>query len=247
MAGSFRTGVPTGAPAIGLANVVVPSTHQYQRFKNYQLPNVQTSLYSLQIRSPSSPYSLLFSYTFPISPESLRKEYTSLTNFYDVAGDASNAGVQRIIDVYGQTPPSFVLEGTTGWQLHSTDGYQFTGLGSIAQIESLLVQYANLNQQQLANGDPNPYQLWLFDFFRGEFWQIYPIGQQGLRQSSSRPLYVNYSFRFVAVRRLDTAEPALPDAIAIALQTTSAQGASALQAFLNNAITNYSSVTAIAQ
>src|SRR5579859_2208998 len=129
MANSFFQN-PGGVPGLGFTTQVVSGTVR-QQFKTYPAPNLGQALYMLQIRSPQPASTVNTSYIFPLSPSSVRKDVTSLTTYYDVAGDSTNQGVQRIIDFYGVTPAMFVLEGTTGWKWHSTDGYQYTGLQSI--------------------------------------------------------------------------------------------------------------------
>lgn len=241
---NFLTGVPAGAPAIGTADRIVDNTgRRGQQFRTYQVPNFQLALYSLQIRQPTGSNGLVDSYVFPLSPESLRKEFTDLTSFYDVQGGQANLGVQRIFDVYGQTPVVYTIEGTTGWTLHSTDGYKYTGLQSIARIEGLLSTYAQLNQAQIDNSDPNLYQLWFLDFFRNDYWQVFPVGQQGLRQSVSRPLYVSYMFRLAALRKLDGIEAQLPDALAAQLSQSTTQGAAAFQTAVQALFPAYSPAT----
>lgn len=225
---------------------LVPTTRRAQQFRNQQVPNFNLALYELQIRDGVS-HTKQDSYIFPLSPESIRKEYAGLTNFYDVQGDKTNNGVMRVIDIYGMTPPTFVIEGTTGWQLHQTDGYKFTGLQSISRIESLLSNFVQLNQGQIAAGDRHMYELWFFDFFRNEYWVVVPIGQQGLRQNAARPLYVNYSFRLIASRRLDSAQSSLPDNLANTLAASSASSSTTFQNFADSFTTLYSDVTAPAK
>lgn len=243
----FKTGVPAGAQ-IGLADITttVPA-RRGQQFRNYQVPNLQLALYQLQIRGPGSDNSLKDSYTFPLSPESVRKEFDALANYYDVQGDAANNGVQRIFDIYGHTPATFIIEGTTGWQLHGTDGYKYTGLQSISRIESLLSTYAQLNQIQISNGNSNMYQLWFFDFFRNEYWQVVPIGKQGIRQSVSRPQLVNYVFNLVGARRLDAADAQAADTLAQLLSSSNTEAARVLENAATQLLGRYTTATPVAK
>ncbi len=190
---NFGTGVNAGQfPLVG-------SGGQGQSFQTIPLSNQNLVLYQLSIRDFNPPYSAQYGYTFPLSPTSVTKEFTALTNIYDVADlVAENGGVQRIVDPYGSTLPSFSLEGTTGWQFHGTDGFAFSGLQSIAAVQSLLTQYAQLNRaQQLANKPLYPLEY--YDFFSSEFWQVVPIGPQTVRQTSVRPLLFEYAFKLAAV------------------------------------------------
>jgi hypothetical protein len=173
-------------------------------FRTIPVINTQLTLYSLAIRD--SGFGLTSGYTFPISPANIRKETTALTNFYDVMGPPELLGVQRIIDVYGTTPVMYTIEGTTGWKLHNTDGFALTGLDSIRAIESLLEQFAFLNQSIIADQQGQDlFTLEFYDYFRNDYWQVVPYGQQMIRQSRNRPLFVDYLFRLIGVQDLSSA------------------------------------------
>jgi hypothetical protein len=173
-------------------------------FRTIPVINTQLTLYSLAIRD--SDFGLTSGYTFPISPANIRKETTALTNFYDVMGPPELLGVQRIIDVYGTTPVMYTIEGTTGWKLHNTDGFALTGLDSIRAIESLLEQFAFLNQSIIADQQGQDlFTLEFYDYFRNDYWQVVPYGQQMIRQSRNRPLFVDYLFRLIGVQDLSSA------------------------------------------
>jgi hypothetical protein len=219
---------------------------QGQRFKNYMVPSTGLALYMLQIRAPQPGSSVVSFYVFPLSPESVRKDMQGLTNYYDVAGDASNQGVQRIIDMYGITPVTYMIEGTTGWQLHQTDGYRYTGLQSVQALENMMAAWANYNQQQIAAGNSNLYELWFFDFFRNQYWSVVPIGPQGLRQSVQRSILVNYSFRLLGVYPLGGAIAQSADTLAQALRQSPGTSASLLTQFGTSINSTYAGVTAIA-
>lgn len=241
---SFRTNA--GGGAIGASDTLYSVTKQPQQFRTYAVPNFQLALYQLQIREGTS-HSLYDSYTFPLSPESVRKEFSGLANYYDVQGDQKNNGVLRVIDVYGIAPPTIMLEGTTGWKLHQSDAFKYTGLQSIQRIVELLSIYTNLNQGRISSGNQDLYELWFFDFFLNEYWAVVPIGPQGIRQSAARSLYVNYSFRLVVSRRLDSAELDLPDSITQLLAASSTSSAKEFQSFVSTFTTAYSGVTAPAK
>jgi hypothetical protein len=168
-------------------------------FRNIDAPITQLPLYQLSIRSPGNAYSDLQTYTFPMSPSSIRMEPNSLSSYTDTQGTALHNGVTRVVDTYGLSPPSYTIEGTTGWDLHSTDGYTGNGLQSIQMLQTFLNQYVQLNQNQRQAGDPNLYALEFSDFFSSQFWQIEPIGPQIIRQSNDRPMLSYYRFRWAAI------------------------------------------------
>ncbi len=234
---------PGGIPGLGFTTQVVSGTVG-QQFKTYPAPKLGQATYMLQIRSPQPASTVNTSYIFPLSPSSVRKDVTGLTTYYDVAGDNTNQGVQRIVDFYGITPCLYVLEGTTGWKWHATDGYQYTGLQSIQVIENLLAAWANLNQQQVANGNNGLYELWFFDFFRTQFWSVVPIGPQGIRQDERRPILVNYSFRLLGLYPLGAAVAQQTDSLASLLSQPAQNNAARLGSFIDNLGSQYGNLTA---
>ncbi len=234
---------PAGVPGLGITTTTV-SGLTGQSFRTLPAPNPGLALYMLQIRAPQPASTVNTSYIFPLSPTSVRKDVTSLTTYYDVAGDNTNQGVQRIIDFYGNTPCTYILEGTTGWKWHSTDGYRYTGLQSIQVIENLLATWANLNQTQISTGNAGLYELWFFDFFRNQFWSVVPIGPQGIRQDERRPILVNYSFRFLGVYPLGAAQVPSPDALATLLTQPANANAAAISSFNYSIFNTYGGVTA---
>jgi hypothetical protein len=172
-------------------------------FRTVPVRNTTIAYYTLRIIAPSSIVPVA-GYTFPISPANVRKEFTALTNFYDVQGSAAQNGVARYIDEYGNTPVIYTLEGTTGWKLHSTDNFFYTGMQSIQAVQALLNQYASLNAQQVQNGLPL-FTMEFYDYFTGDYWQVVPIGPQIISQDQSAPLFFRYRFRLVGVRNLSEA------------------------------------------
>ena len=122
----------------------------------------------------------------------------ALSTFSDTQGPPISNGVTRVIDTYGLGPPIYTIEGTTGWDYHSSDGYLLTGLQSVKNLNSFLAYYATLNQQQRAAGNPNYYTLEFYDFFTGNFWQVEPVGPQTMRQSADRPTLTYYRFHWAA-------------------------------------------------
>lgn len=173
-----------------------------QSFRQIPVPNTQTALYTLTIRTPglaAAPFSV---YTFPMSPQAIKKTPSFMTSIYDVAGSAAQKGVQRQADIYGEAPPVFTIEGTTGWQRHSNDGYLYTGQQSIELLQLLLDEYATINQQQMQAGINQLYTLEFYDYFSREFWQVEPVGPQGYVQDAGQPLYTRYQFTFAGITKV---------------------------------------------
>ena len=88
----------------------------------------------------------------------------------------SQFGVARIIDQYGMSPLTFVIEGTTGWQKHLTDGFQYTGLQAIRRIQTILEFFAYLNAGQAQAQKTDFYTMEFYDYFTREFYEVVPIG-----------------------------------------------------------------------
>jgi hypothetical protein len=210
-----------------------------QLFKNISVPNIQLVLYGLAIRSPGKAKSLVQSFTFPLSPSALNKEYTTLSTIYETAGPASSAGVQRSVDQYGNTQPVFTIQGTTGWQRHGTDGFGFTGLQSATALQAFMTSYAVLNQQQATNNIPDLYTMEFYDYFSSQFWQIEPVGRQAITQDASQPLLFRYSFRWAAIKKLSEPSPFLFDPILFTFQTPAFIAATAIGASLTFSLNAY--------
>ncbi len=213
-----------------------------QSFKTQPLSNTRMALFALSIRSPKNSAQAYATYTFPISPAAVSKEYTSMTNIYDVQGSPTQSGVQRIVDIYGNSPVTFQIEGTTGWKFHQADGFQFSGVDSIAVLQDFLQTYAQLNQTQ-SNGNQPLYTLEFYDFFNSDFWQIEPIGRQEVRQSRDRPQILNYSFRFAGIVDLNNPPPDIADKFAQRISTPGEQVVGILGNVVGDIISNYAAVT----
>lgn len=186
-----------------LQGALAPLTSVYPTFRTIQVPPWKPALYTLSIRAPgfnAAPYSV---YTFPMSPAAVHKTYTAMSAMYDTAGTPAHLGVQREVDIFGNSPVVYELEGTTGWQRHSNDAYLWTGQQSIQNLQYLLNIYAQLNQEQMQSGIQSLYTLEFYDYFNNEFWQIEPIGRQGILQDSGQPLWQRYRFVFAGVKRVD--------------------------------------------
>lgn len=198
--------------SIGLETI--PQPIGGQTFRTIPLPNFNPALYSLSIRGTYG--ALIGGFTFPLSPTALRKEHVAMANMYDVAGSAATGGVDRVFDSYGVSPVIFTIEGTTGWQRHSTDGYNNTGLQAIAALEQFFFTYAQLNAAAVQNNQPI-YTMEFYDYFRGDFWQVEPWGPQGVRMTSQRPILVYYLYRLAGIRDLTNPIAAVYDQVASVL------------------------------
>lgn len=160
----------------------------------------QQCLYQLRLCAPVITALELATFTFPLSPSSLRMERSSLSTYTDTQGSALSQGVRRNMDVYGLAPPIFTIEGTTGWDQHNTDGYSMSGLESMQKLAEFLALYASLNQVLRVGGVPFLHTLEFYDYFTSNFWQIEPVGPQIFQQDATRPLLIYYRFRWVATR-----------------------------------------------
>lgn len=198
------------------------------------------SLYALALRAPTPPYVLLFYYIFPLSPQMITREVGALGNYYDVAGSPSNFGVNRIVDVYGQSPPIYNIRGTTGVKFHSRDGYQWSGLESAQILEGMIAQYFSFNSAQAQAGAANLYRLEFYDFYQYEFWEVVPLGPQGISQSSARPQLIYYNFRFVATTSLEQPIAQLLDPILQNLEQPIAQAYNSMSSDVTSFLGSYS-------
>ncbi len=159
------------------------------------------ALYAIAIRSGTPPFIPYFVWIFPLSPSMLRVERGGMANMYDVAGNALNAGVQRIVDTYGFSPPIFTVQGSTGVNRHSVDRYLYTGLESALVIQGALEQYFSILAAASQSSSPLP-KMELYDYFTLTFFAVVPIGVQGFYQSAGAPQLIHYSFRLVGIQSL---------------------------------------------
>jgi len=211
-----------------------PSSGPFQSFATIPVANTRIALYALSIRSSTG--EAYETYTFPLSPGSLVKEHTSLSNSWNVAGTPQQNGVQREIDVYGDTPATFHLEGTTGWQTHSTDGFAYNGIDSILQLEKLLSDYAQLNATAVAAGNPL-YTLEFYDYFKNDFWQVQPMGRQEFRQVKDRPLLISYSLHWEGV--VDLSAPPSSSSSTTLFGSNANSSLSSLNSSVSGTVTDY--------
>lgn len=196
-----------------------------QQFRTTAVAQYQLAMYQLSIRDPLNYWADLATYTFPLSPTLLRMERNSLSSYADIQGTPSSNGVTRVMDTYGLSPPTWTVEGTTGWDLHSTDGMALTGLESIMLVQKFLARYAQLNQVQRQAGNPNLYQLEFYDYFQQQFWQVEPVGPQGVRQSADRTKLTYYRFRWAGIQPVGVPLTGIADEVLNALGDSAAQSA----------------------
>ena len=216
-----------------------------QSFQTIPLPNSRTALYAISIFEPHNTSTPFQSFTFPLSPSTVFKEFTAMSNVYDVAGDPSEYGVHREVDIYGNSPVTYRIEGTTGWQYHSTDGYSSTGLEAIAALQDIVNQFAYFNAQQRKSGSADLYTMEFYDYFSGSYWQVVPVGPQVVRQNERRPLLFEYAFRLVGIApvakpQTDTSN----DSILSALALSQPQAIAAMAVSNVSVLTNYKGLTA---
>lgn len=217
-------------------------------FINIPVPGNGTALYTLAIVAPGQAQKTVQAYTFPISPQQVQKTPIALSTVYDTAPAIGQKGVQRTIDRYGKALPYITIEGTTGWQRHSTDLFLMTGLQSIAALQRLFDAYEQLNEQQVQNNIAQLYSMEFYDYFASEFWQIEPIGQQGVSVDASRPLYYRYQFRWACVRNLASSQgSSTVDGVQASFSSPVATAASSLSSNISSSLSSVSSNGTIAQ
>ncbi len=189
-----------------LSSVVgsIPQVPQY--FFTVPFANNQPVLYKLEIiTSPNNgPFiagASLPPFIFPLTPVNVTKQSISLTNYYDVAGPPGGAffGVQRIIDQYGLTPPIITISGTTGFQFHSLDQFQWSGKASFALLVQYIQTYISLlTQATQSNQQGFIPRLQFTDGFTGEVFLVVPLSQQVYSMDVSRPIIQTYNLQFLA-------------------------------------------------
>lgn len=211
-------------------------------YRTVPVNSLPPALYALAIRSGQPPFLPLFIYTFPLSPSSLFKARTGMGNFYDESGSAQFAGVQRIPDVYGYSPPIWSISGTTGVKRHSTDRYIYNGLQSALILQAVMEQYFSLVAAESASGGTGATlpRLEFYDYFSSDFWRVVPLGRQGIIQSASAPQLVSYRFQFVGYESLIQPIIAGIDTALAPLEQTVDSGISGLSSTLVTTLGAYS-------
>lgn len=208
-------------------------------YQNKDVPSSQIALYQLSIRQPWQAFSDYNTLTFPLSPASLRSEPSALSSFSNTRGSPLQNGVARIVDTYGLAPPIFTLDGTTGWDRHSADGYILTGLQSAQLLSNFIKEYAMLNQIQIQSGNPNLYALEFYDYFASQFWQVEPIGPVTFRQTNDRPSLTFYRLQLAGICPVRESPYSDADAIATLLSTPANQAVSIMSASISAMTTAY--------
>lgn len=190
-------------------------------FQTIKVQNFQLALYMLSIRAPEPPFLPIDTFIFPISPQRIRKIFTSMSAVYDTQGTPVQSGVNREIDRYGMSPFTYDIEGTTGWDLHMTDGFAYPGMSAIQRIQQMFFDYDANNAIQRLNNNPNSFTMEFADFFNGEFYQVEPIGPVEIRASDRAPLLQYYRIRLAGIQPI--AAPLVElgtDAIGLLFSTT---------------------------
>lgn len=213
------TGSESGGGFLATGTLAVPANTTQQRFNTVSVVNTRKAQYTLAIKGPTPPYATVRAYTFPLSPSNVRKTQTGMGNYYDVQGPAKTLGVTRLVDIYGNSPCMFTLEGTTGWKKHASDGFALTGLQSVIAIQALLDEYFKLNVQQMENGAKDLYKLEFHDFFTGDFWEVAFLGDQSIMQDERQPLLSRYSFKLIGISPAGLPPPPTADAVQTVLTT----------------------------
>lgn len=234
---SASNNLNVASPSNGFINI-------YQDYRTEDVVNNRLALYTLSIIAPIAPYSVVRSLTFPLSPESLKKTYVAMSTAYDVQGTSLQEGVNRITDQYGMSPATFNISGTTGWKRHSNDNFAFTGIGSIQQVEKLLISFATLNQQQQQNQLSSLYTMEFYDYFLDEFWEVIPIGKQIIRQDNTNPLLTYYDLNLTGIKRVNNPDPNLqpPNAIDQMLSLAASNAVANVQSFAGNVSSAYQEI-----
>jgi len=239
MSFSFAAGQFAEAASGPLLEALIANTGS-RRTHTAQTP---PGLYALALRMPMPPYLPIAIYTFPLSPSQITREVVGMGNYYDVLGSPQNFGVNRIADMYGQSPPIYTIAGTTGVKYHSADNFLWSGLESIELLMALISQYFSLNASQAQSNSRYNYVLEFYDYYMGQFWQVVPFGPQRIMQSSNKPQLVFYQIRLVATLSLEQAALSLIDSIFSGIQSTVGSQFAQSQTTLGSAAGNYSSFT----
>ncbi|MHB1952941.1 MAG: hypothetical protein ACYCOU_04260 [Sulfobacillus sp.] len=215
-----------------------------QNYQTKDVVNTKTALYSLTIRGAAPSYPNIMRYIFPISPSEMHQSYTEMSSVYDVSGDSNNFGVSRIVDQYGTSPITFTIEGTTGWKYHSADGFNLTGAQSAATIRKLFTLFSKNNVHRMNSG-LDPYTMEFYDYFQGQFWEVAPIGEVTLRQTSAKPLLFYYHIKLAGIRSLNgpPAAKQKPNVIDNMFSAASTTVANTVSAFASQVTGTYQEIT----
>jgi hypothetical protein len=213
-----------------------------QRFATLPVANLGTTLYVLSLRAPGPSASPIPSLTFvfPLTPQQVRKEPVALNMPYDVQGDPGQGGVQRLVDMWGEAPPTYIISGHTGWKLHAMDGFRYNGKQAIQKLQELLSTFAQVNQQLMLDQATEFYTLEFYDYWMEEFWQVVPVGPQGIMQSADRPILSGYALRLMAIQAIDSPIPPLiVDLVENAFSIAAEAATTVIDNFLTSTLAKY--------
>lgn len=175
----------------------IPQVPQY--FFTVPFANNQPVLYKLELIPAAGTSGSNDVFIFPLTPSNVTKQVINLTNYYDVQGNNTNFGVQRIIDQYGLTPPIITIAGTTGFQFHSLDGYQWSGRSSFARLVSIIQAYAQQVATAIGSSQTTSLPTLQFtDSYTSETYDVVPLNQQVYSMDVSRPIIQTYNLQFLA-------------------------------------------------
>ena len=152
-------------------------------------------IFRIAVYDGKNPNQLKYQYTFPISPSNYTKEVASLSTAYNTPSANFYGGIARIIDQYGITPPVWKFKGTTGFQYHAADNFNYTGNQSLKLLFNYITQYS---KDQAVNTSKNsPLDIMeINDYFDDEHWYVVPVGPQATTRSASAPLWGFYDLTF---------------------------------------------------
>lgn len=165
------------------------------KFPTQKVANSRTTQYSL-VFIPGGNVKKAVTFTFPITPQQYAMQRRSLAAPYDTPGSSKNQNVNRIMDVYGLTPITFKIQGTTGFNKYVTDGFKTTGVDQLRILQGLLETYFSNAQNSI------PDQMQFLDFYYQEFWNVVPIGPVVLSQSKDKPQWIFYDLTLAGVSRV---------------------------------------------
>ena len=196
----------------------------------------QPNAINKQTVSVKPTHNTILKFIFPISPTGLKKTVDHLNTPYLVAGSAynfNNPGVSREMDMFGQTPPSWSIEGTTGWKYHSNDGMAIEGIQAFHNLQSIMTHYNYFVQVQARLQNKLQYTLELYDYFNRDYWVVVPSGPQVFEMNANRPLIGNYRLNLLGIRPVKAPPKPLllKSALAQRLSSTVSNAASSILGF----------------
>lgn len=178
-------------------------------------------------------------FIFPISPTGLRKSIDQLNTPYMMAGSASNfsnPGTEREMDMFGQTPPIWIIEGTTGWKYHSNDGFSADGATAFQNLQTIFAQFNYFTQVQARSQSSIQYELELYDYFNRDYWIVAPSGSYVFEMDASRPLIGNYRIELLGMRPVSNPPKplVLKSALAQRISSTISNAANSVTGFVSS-------------